>query len=78
MKHPSFRLLVESKWNSYNVSGWGSFVLKEKLKRLKADLKGWRHNTFGDLDKSIKDKKAEIERLDILDDSFGQDEEERR
>lgn len=75
-KHPSFKSLVDSKWNSYSISGWGSFVLKEKLKRLKGDLKEWRQLTFGDLDKSIDDKKAEIERLDILDDSFDLDEDE--
>lgn len=36
--NPDFRDKVEGSWRE---GGWGSFVLKEKLKRLKEALKEW-------------------------------------
>lgn len=45
---------------------------------LKGELKGWRLNTFSDLDRSMEEKKGELERLDIIDDTLGLDEEEAR
>lgn len=74
ISHPSFKPLVNSKWSSFSIRGWGSYILKEKLKLLKGVLKEWRVETFGELDKSIEDKKCEIERLDRIDDVFGLDE----
>lgn len=56
--------------------GWGSFIIKEKFKRLKLDLKWWNKEVFGNLDKCIEDRKEEIYQLDILDDAFGLDDSE--
>ncbi|KAL8507619.1 hypothetical protein ACS0TY_018234 [Phlomoides rotata] len=39
--HPNFKQFVSNKWVTYRVEGWGSFIVKEKLKLLKADLKEW-------------------------------------
>ncbi|GKU97686.1 hypothetical protein SLEP1_g10796 [Rubroshorea leprosula] len=33
--------IMLEKWNNYSINGWGGFRLKEKLKRLKNDLKKW-------------------------------------
>lgn len=44
-KVPGFDSFVKSKWDAYNVNGKASFVLKEKLKILKADLKAWKGDT---------------------------------
>ncbi|KAL8505547.1 hypothetical protein ACS0TY_016695 [Phlomoides rotata] len=52
------------------------FVIKEKLKELKVELKAWSKATFNGMDRRIEVKKDELERLDILDDTFGLDEEE--
>lgn len=78
MQHPLFKSFVEDKWRSFNIQGWGSYVLKEKQKLLKGALKEWKKGNLGDLDKSIEEKKCELERLDIIDDTFGLDEEEAR
>ncbi|KAL8490948.1 hypothetical protein ACS0TY_022816 [Phlomoides rotata] len=37
-----FCKLVERIWNDTSVEGWGGYVLKEKLKRLKIDIKAWK------------------------------------
>lgn len=54
--------------------GRGCFVFKEKLKRLKEKLKVWNKESFGQIDKKIATLKGEIEKLDILDDTFGLEE----
>lgn len=40
-KEPGFDCFVKDRWASYKVTGKASFILKEKLKLLKADLKKW-------------------------------------
>lgn len=39
MQHSDFKDFVREKWNSFNIQGWGGFVMKEKLKLLKAELR---------------------------------------
>ena len=34
-----FKDFIRSKWNSYDLSGFGLITLKEKLKRLKSNIK---------------------------------------
>lgn len=63
----------QEKWNSFDVQGWSGFVIKEKVKLLKSELKHWKDEVFGCLDKKIEDKKSEIEELDLVDDVFGLD-----
>ena len=50
-----FKEFVKSSWVSYKVVGRGIFVFKEKLKRLKADLKVWNKEVFGDANQSSKE-----------------------
>ncbi|KAL8469897.1 hypothetical protein ACS0TY_032675 [Phlomoides rotata] len=69
--HQEYRPLVEKVWAESSVSGWAGFVIKEKLKALKGELKGWRKVVFGEMDRKIEEKKTEIERLDIMDDVLG-------
>jgi hypothetical protein len=38
---PGYKQFVQDKWNSFHVEGWGGFVIKEKLKFLKTELKEW-------------------------------------
>lgn len=54
----------------------GCICAKEKLKLLKKELKIWQKEVFSKLDNSIEEKKVDIEKLDLLDDAFGLDEEE--
>lgn len=62
---------MTSKWQSYIVEGWGRYVLKEKLKCLKSDLKLWSKQIFGSINTKTENLRTEIHRLDIIDDSFG-------
>ena len=55
---------VREKWSSFQVDDWGGFVLKEKLKLLKATLKEWHQNHSKNLPAkilSLKDRIANIE-----------------
>lgn len=38
---PGYKQFVRNLWNSFQVEGWGGYVLKEKLKLIKAALKDW-------------------------------------
>ncbi|KAL8511127.1 hypothetical protein ACS0TY_017812 [Phlomoides rotata] len=69
--HPNFKEFVSNKWVNYIVDGWGSFIVKEKLKLLKADLKEWNKQVFGNLDEKIERHKQAIHELDLIDDVFG-------
>ena len=44
----SFKKAVEESWTSNQQSGWGGYVLKEKIKALKNRLKVWNREQFGD------------------------------
>lgn len=74
--HPEFKDFVCNKWGSYNITGWGAFVVKEKFKLLKGDLKIWNQQVFGVMESKIEKLKEEIWQLDILDETFGLEEEE--
>ncbi|KAL8503601.1 hypothetical protein ACS0TY_022363 [Phlomoides rotata] len=76
IEHPSLKDLVQSSWNSENINGWGGFVVKEKLKRMKADIRIWKESINDKLDTSIKKRKEDFFQLDLLDDTFDLDEEE--
>jgi hypothetical protein len=41
---PVYKQFVIDQWNSFNVVGWGGFILKEKLKLIKLALKEWHIN----------------------------------
>jgi hypothetical protein len=41
---PGYHQFVQDKWNSFYIEGWGGFVIKEKLKLIKAALREW-HTT---------------------------------
>ncbi|CAJ2643991.1 unnamed protein product [Trifolium pratense] len=38
---PGYKAFVREKWNSFQVDGWGGYVLKEKLKMIKVALRDW-------------------------------------
>ncbi|KAL8492954.1 hypothetical protein ACS0TY_024238 [Phlomoides rotata] len=56
--------------------GWGGFIVKEKLKFLKSDLKEWNSLIFGNLDSAVEGHKQTIQELDAIDDTFGLDDSE--
>jgi len=50
------------------VSGGGIFVFKEKLKKLKANLKSWNIDIFGNVNQIGEDLQKKIHELDARDD----------
>ncbi|XP_057803173.1 uncharacterized protein LOC131018471 [Salvia miltiorrhiza] len=58
------------------LSGWSSFVFKEKMKRLKTDLKSWNRVSFGSLEENISRLKSVLQEWDIADETSGLNEEE--
>ena len=61
---PGYKNFVSDKWKSFEVTGWGGFVLKEKLKLIKVALKEWHlshtHNLSGKI-ASLKERQAVID-----------------
>ncbi|XP_068498242.1 uncharacterized protein [Phaseolus vulgaris] len=72
-----FKEFVRSSWSSYKVVGREIFVFKEKLKKLKADLKVWNKEVFGDVNQTSKVIQQRLDELDLYDDEDGLDESER-
>ncbi|MCH79622.1 cysteine-rich receptor-like protein kinase, partial [Trifolium medium] len=67
---PGYNLFVREKWNSFQVDGWGGFVLKEKFKMIKLALKDWNTTHTQNLPSRIESLK---ERLAALDDKGGEE-----
>ncbi|KAL8544480.1 hypothetical protein ACS0TY_004877 [Phlomoides rotata] len=63
-------------WKEYNIEGWAAYMLKEKLKLHKKDLREWNKVVLGDIDYNIDTKKNKTEVLDRIDDVMGLEEEE--
>jgi len=62
---PGYELCVKEQWASYNIDGWGAYVLKEKLKRLKGSLKEWHQNHSQNLESRCGLLKERMSILDI-------------
>ena len=67
----NFIEVIKEKWAELNVDGWGSFVLKEKLRSLKGEIKEWKKDDIGEVRKGINKALEEINRIDELDDAVG-------
>ncbi|CAJ2674421.1 unnamed protein product [Trifolium pratense] len=67
---PGYHLYVREKWNSFQIDGWGGFVLKEKLKRIKTVLKDWHSSHTQNLPSRIESLK---DRLAVLDEKGGEE-----
>lgn len=61
--------MVDS-WRAGEIEGWGCYVFKEKLKRLKDVLKKWNKDHFGNFDHKIVQLREEIQSLDDKDDTM--------
>lgn len=75
LSHPEFTEVVERSWKE-GIEGWGCYVFKEKLKRLKGALRSWNVEQIGIIDQTISALRSEIQTLDLIDDAFGLSEEE--
>jgi len=60
----SFKATVHHCWTSNQQPGWGGYVLKEKIKRLKQRLKIWNKEQFGDTLKKVKKIEADLNKME--------------
>jgi hypothetical protein len=67
---------VTDKWNSMRFSGWSGYILKEKLKKIKADLRNWHLTHTSNIDSRIEGAKKRLDDLDTLGEIRGLDEAE--
>ncbi|MCH85424.1 cysteine-rich receptor-like protein kinase, partial [Trifolium medium] len=67
---PGYNLFVKNKWNSFQVDGWGGYVLKEKFKMIKSALKEWHTTHTQNLPSRIESLK---DRLATLDEKGGEE-----
>lgn len=61
---PRFKPFVETNWPLIQASGWGAFVIKEKLKGLKLNLKQRNKDVFGNIATKRKGIVQELHELD--------------
>jgi len=64
LQNRDFKGVVEEAWRNQNVSGWMSFVLKEKLKCLKVTLKEWSKGEYGGMEERLVRLVEDIKNLD--------------
>jgi len=63
-----FKVFLREKWPSYKVQGGGMYIFKEKLKKLKANLKVWTKEIFGNVNQLGDGLQKRISELDARDD----------
>ncbi|CAJ2642357.1 unnamed protein product [Trifolium pratense] len=61
---PGYKAFVREKWNSFQVDGWGGYVLKEKLKMIKVALREWHLSHAQNLPSRIESLKFRLAALD--------------
>lgn len=47
LEHPGFVRLLGEWWRDFHVTGWKSFVCKDKLKLLKENIRVWQQEVYG-------------------------------
>lgn len=63
--HKDFQKFMAEKWGTSEVQGWGAFVVKEKLKLLKTEIKEWNVHTFGNMEENISKSIEGIRLVDV-------------
>jgi len=62
---PSYEDFVRNTWGSFHIQGWGGYVLRKKLKMMKASIKEWHHHHSQNLNGKITTIKNRISCLDL-------------
>ena len=68
---------VQQWWNSYNVSGSPRFILVQKLRLLKLDLRRWNVEEFGDVNLKKNEVLLKIQDLERVEEQRPLSDEER-
>jgi hypothetical protein len=59
-----YKQFVLENWHSYQITGWGGFVLREKLKLIKSALKEWHSLHVRNIPGKIVALKNRLSKLD--------------
>lgn len=68
--------IVKHWWESYEVHGWMAYVLTERLKRLKNELRRWNKESFGGVQKQAKELVETTNGMDLKEEEEGLNDEE--
>ncbi|KAL7161870.1 hypothetical protein ACSBR2_042363 [Camellia fascicularis] len=63
--HPKFAKLFTTYWVNASCVGWAGFILQQKLKHLKLELKKWNTEVFENVSIKLKPSEDELHDLDI-------------
>ena len=63
-KHTAFLSIVEQSWNK-PIAGGAMYILHEKLKRLKAELRRFNKTYFGNISAKVEEKRKELADIQI-------------
>uniref|UniRef100_A0A2N9EUU7 Reverse transcriptase domain-containing protein n=1 Tax=Fagus sylvatica TaxID=28930 RepID=A0A2N9EUU7_FAGSY len=69
LRSEGFHNRVQQWWNSYLYNGSPSYILIQKLKSLKVDLRRWNKEIFGDVNLRKNDLQAQIQDLDLVEET---------
>lgn len=64
LKDKSFEKIIKETWSNSQQSGWGGYVLKQKIKQLKERMKLWNKEQFGDTLINMQKIEAELNKLE--------------
>ncbi|XP_019427125.1 PREDICTED: uncharacterized protein LOC109335447 [Lupinus angustifolius] len=70
LHHPSFAAVVSNSWANSDVVGKWEFIIKEKLKHLKKDIKVWNKECFGCLDTKLVVLVSDIQAINLIGESM--------
>lgn len=60
-----YKIFVHDQWSSFQVEGWGGYVLKEKIKLIKLALKDWHQFHSQNLPAKNLSQKDKISAFDL-------------
>ncbi|XP_019451789.1 PREDICTED: uncharacterized protein LOC109353883 [Lupinus angustifolius] len=70
MNHPDCSRVIEEAWND-SIVGCPMFIVSEKLKRLKAKLKSWNWNVFGNIHQNVQNSMTNVENIQACINNYG-------
>jgi hypothetical protein len=68
--HPDCINIIKQSWNS-NFTGCPMFILNQKLKKVKENLKVWNKSVFGNIHSNVKNATAKVDSIQQDIDTFG-------
>ncbi|XP_028086676.1 uncharacterized protein LOC114287494 [Camellia sinensis] len=64
--HKNLHYFWENSWKEARIEGWAWFILLNKLKTLKAGLKKWNVEVFGNVINNLKAAESELHNFDLV------------